>query len=212
MRISSNALESLTKFSQNMIRDYKGSYDITGISRPNYVKFLKTAHSYGPDAGAVRLWTWQACSEFGLFPTTDSASKIFVHPSPLNYFTELCSDVFGEEFTTAKIKENVDKTNLLYGGLDNYKGTNVVITNGLNDPWHVLSHLKTHHPTVVPLLISDGIHCEDIHISDNNLNIKIAQRFIEENVDKWIKAVRPRKKRLRSKREVVRKPCSKPAV
>ncbi|KHJ92308.1 hypothetical protein OESDEN_07806 [Oesophagostomum dentatum] len=83
MRKSADPLKSLSKFNQNMIKEYRGEFDHTGTSSKNFAKFLRKAHQFGPDAGAIKLWTWQACTEFGFFPTTDSADEVFVHPTPL---------------------------------------------------------------------------------------------------------------------------------
>ena len=45
----------------------------------------------------------------------------------------LCRDVFGNMY----ILENMDQTNLLYGGLK-LPGSKIILTSGSLDPWHVV--------------------------------------------------------------------------
>ena len=42
----------------------------------------------------------------------------------------MCSDIFGPSFNRTRIDDGVRNTNWLYGGQDNYNGTNVVFVNG----------------------------------------------------------------------------------
>ncbi|KHJ96027.1 hypothetical protein OESDEN_04012 [Oesophagostomum dentatum] len=155
------------------------------------------------DAEAMRLWTWQVCTEFGLFPTTDSADEIFVHALPLSYFMNLCTNVFQEEFYAARVQAGVDRTNLMYGGRDNYRvylflfliqrkmstfgfqGSNVVVTSSLNDPWQPLSKLTTKDCSIVTVTIRGGYHCADMY-TDVDVNVREAHRVVEENVRSWL--------------------------
>ncbi|KAK6010079.1 hypothetical protein OSTOST_24928, partial [Ostertagia ostertagi] len=57
----------------------------------------------------------------------------------------MCSDLFGQEtmysmYSALINRQAVLKTNRHYGGRHNYKGTNVVMTQGTLDPWHVLGN------------------------------------------------------------------------
>ncbi|VDM72504.1 unnamed protein product, partial [Strongylus vulgaris] len=48
----------------------------------DFIQQLKTSQKRGPKAGAALLWTWQTCTEFGYFQSTDGLS-IFGSPTPL---------------------------------------------------------------------------------------------------------------------------------
>ncbi|KHJ75737.1 hypothetical protein OESDEN_24647 [Oesophagostomum dentatum] len=178
----------------------KGDYQYTDVDRYPFIDFLRKAYKYGPDAEAMRLWTWQACTEFGLFPTTDSADEIFVHALPLSYFMNLCTNVFQEEFYAARVQAGVEKTNLMYGGRDNYRvylflpisdpkenehGSNVVVTSSLNDPWQPLSKLPTKDRSIVTVTIEGGDHCADMY-TDVDVCVREAHRVVGENVRSWL--------------------------
>ncbi|CAG2169500.1 unnamed protein product, partial [Oppiella nova] len=65
---------------------------------------------------------------------------VFGHNLPVEFYTNLCTDIFGPQITPQTIRKAIDNTNAYYGG---YKPvvTNVVFPNGALDPWHPLSVL-----------------------------------------------------------------------
>uniref|UniRef100_A0AC35FNE2 Uncharacterized protein n=1 Tax=Panagrolaimus sp. PS1159 TaxID=55785 RepID=A0AC35FNE2_9BILA len=73
---------------------------------------------------AMRSWFWQTCNEFGFYATTDSGNSFFGSKIPLNYYIDLCMDVFGDEYNVDHIKAGIENTLKLYGGTENYNGTN----------------------------------------------------------------------------------------
>lgn len=85
-------------------------------------------------------------------------------------------------------------TNWLYGGQDNYNGTNVMFINGSEDPWHVLSLYGPHKPlnpdSVNRVLMTGTSHCADMYRwrqGDKN-TITQAQRKIKRQLGKWLRA------------------------
>jgi hypothetical protein len=53
----------------------------------------------------------------------------------IDYYIQLCADVFGAEgFTQKSIQQRLNQTQMAYGGL-NYTGSRVVFVNGDLDPW-----------------------------------------------------------------------------
>lgn len=43
-----------------------------------------------------RQWLYQTCTEFGFFQTSNQDHHLFGKTVSLEYFTDLCTDVFGE--------------------------------------------------------------------------------------------------------------------
>ncbi|XP_023586970.1 thymus-specific serine protease-like [Trichechus manatus latirostris] len=87
-----------------------------------------------------RQWLYQCCTEFGFFMTTDSKNQPF-SGTPLRYFLQLCSDVFGPEFSRDLVARGVKTSNRYYGGF-NVNGSKIIFSNGSNDPWHRLGITK----------------------------------------------------------------------
>ncbi|KAK6020793.1 hypothetical protein OSTOST_13546, partial [Ostertagia ostertagi] len=98
-----------------------GDFNYTFNSYKAYVKALY--RSQFTDLSASYLWTWQTCTEFGFYQTTDYGFSIFGNPLPLNFFLQLCSDLFGKNimYSAAINQQAVLKTNHQYGGRYNYK-------------------------------------------------------------------------------------------
>lgn len=46
---------------------------------------------------SFRPWYYQTCSEFGWYQTTDSEDQPFGSLSPVEFYLQLCQDVFGEK-------------------------------------------------------------------------------------------------------------------
>uniref|UniRef100_A0A1I7XDJ0 DDE_3 domain-containing protein n=1 Tax=Heterorhabditis bacteriophora TaxID=37862 RepID=A0A1I7XDJ0_HETBA len=155
-------LQNVADFNEYMITFYTGTnFTHTENDYNEYVEYLK---SPSDTAGqSTRYWMWQTCTEFGYFSSTDLGDGIFGSPTPLNMYTKMCEDVFGKEHTTDNIEKKVAETNRLYGGKNNYTGTNVFIPNGSLDPWHVLGKLNSNDSSVVPFLINGTAHCADIY-------------------------------------------------
>ena len=56
----------------------------------------------------------------------------------LNFWTRLCSDVFGPEFNKERLERGIKQTVKSYGGLK-INATNVFFVSGSTDPWHSLA-------------------------------------------------------------------------
>ncbi|KAJ6645999.1 Thymus-specific serine protease [Pseudolycoriella hygida] len=128
-----------------------------------------------------RQWFYQTCTEFGWFRTTDSQFQPFGSSITIDYFLRFCSDVFGEmyafvdllnrspnffpykfSFTAEKIQQNIERKNVLYGGLQP-DVSNVYFTHGGMDPWRpmgIQSDLNSKSPADVT---PDGSHWQDLN-------------------------------------------------
>eukprot|EP01102_Stenamoeba_stenopodia_P005419 TRINITY_DN1604_c0_g1_i1.p1 TRINITY_DN1604_c0_g1~~TRINITY_DN1604_c0_g1_i1.p1 ORF type:complete len:506 (-),score=118.22 TRINITY_DN1604_c0_g1_i1:26-1468(-) len=99
-----------------------------------------------------RSWYWQTCIEFGWYqasyPPTSAFPPLAVEPQ-----VEYCQQFFDLN----GIQPDTNWTNTYYGGY-NLQATNVLFTNGLLDPWHLMS--ITHDlPSGVQAVTYEAGHC-----------------------------------------------------
>lgn len=114
------------------------------------------------DGASGRSWVWQTCVEYGYFQT-GSASVPFGKRISLQYFTQLCQDVFGVKPASA-IQAAVNNTNLWFGGR-NIASSRIVLANGSVDPWHALGLTSTVDPQMPVFYIQGTAHCADLYAS-----------------------------------------------
>lgn len=103
---------------------------------------------------AGRQWTYQTCTEFGFYQTSDYKTQPFGNKFPLNFFIIQCQDIFDPKFNADLISRGINQTNAIYGGYG-IKVTNVVFPNGSIDPWHALGIVKDLSPDATAIYI-DG--------------------------------------------------------
>jgi len=160
------------------------------LSYDSLVEYYQMTNTYWFDT-SDRCWTWQACTEWGYFQSTNSGYNLFESALPVNFAVDLCTDVFGDEYTRAYTDSGVRASNALYGGQDAYNGTNVVFVNGSEDPWHVLSVLGDHKPlnvNVTSILIPGTSHCEDMYHQEkyDKEALKDARKQIKKVLRSWL--------------------------
>ncbi|XGW14131.1 hypothetical protein V3C99_000437 [Haemonchus contortus] len=139
---------------------------------------------------AGRLWLWQRCREFGFHSTTDSGYSIFGNPLPLNFFTRLCSDVFGWrriEYSAKTNERATINTNKQYGGRYNYKATNVVMTHGSLDPWKALGKEKCEESDNCFMIEGAG-HCAEMYPAQEEDSPQLIETRskIEKIIGEWV--------------------------
>ncbi|MGE0615669.1 MAG: S28 family serine protease, partial [Bacteriovoracia bacterium] len=115
----------------------------------------------------MRQWVYQTCSEYGYFQVAyrDPAKSARSSRITLPYHFEVCERLFG-------LKKPLDEklTNeKYYLPLLNEKDAatkNILLTNGANDPWAMLSITKElgndTNPNLLSLMIPGASHCEDL--------------------------------------------------
>lgn len=91
---------------------------------------------------AGRQWTYQTCTEFGFFQSSNYTPQNFGDKFPVDFFIQQCVDIFGPKYNKAFLDTSVRRTNTLYGAL-NIDVTNVVFVHGSIDPWHALGITQT---------------------------------------------------------------------
>jgi len=102
-----------------------------------------------------RAWNWQCCTEFGFFMGSYPGTSIFFDDLPIDQQIEYCERMFDIKGMTPDILA----TNTEYGG-KNLMSTNTMFTNGLIDPWHLLSITSPPPPpSGVTYTVYDAGHC-----------------------------------------------------
>jgi len=150
------------------------------VSYDDMINQLKNT-SYDSFGVGGRQWTYQTCTEFGYFQTTDSENQPFGTLVPISYYTDQCRDIFGFDW-----EPRINETNTHYGAL-NPETTNVVFVNGDIDPWHSLSVLES-SGGIQAILIDGTAHCADMlpPRADDPPSLSKAQKQIGEIIHDWL--------------------------
>jgi hypothetical protein len=138
----------------------------TDIKYAKSVKDMQQTNWDSSAAAGERQWTYQTCTEFGFFQSSDLIDQPFGRDFPVDYSIRLCKDVFGFYglFDQQFIEEAIKWTNTFYGGRD-IKVTRVIFVNGSIDPWHKLgitSQNQTNSENVV-IFINGTAHCANMY-------------------------------------------------
>ncbi|KAL7306780.1 hypothetical protein TKK_0001142 [Trichogramma kaykai] len=129
----------------------------------NYSEYIEKLQS--PDWGnstMMRQWIYQTCTEFGYFQTTDSAKSVFGKICDLDFYADMCTDIYGPYFKRNLVERGVNRTNIVYGS-DVPDVTNVIFVNGNVDPWHSLGVLEDLNDASPAFLIDGSSHCQDLN-------------------------------------------------
>ena len=142
---------------------------------------------------SMRQWTYQTCTEFAYFQTTDSNAQPFGNKVPVKFWIDFCKDVYGADFNPAA---KVDITNDMYGGfkLPTYVPNNIVFVNGNIDPWHSLSIFEPIPNSPIQTVLVDGTsHCADSSLVGDRAppQLQVAQQKISDIVGQWLANYKP---------------------
>ena len=129
-----------------------------------------------------RQWTYQTCSEFGYYQTSDFQKQPFGHHFPLEFFIKQCQDIYDPKFNAELILHGINRTNTNYGGYG-IKVTNVVFPNGSIDPWHALGIVKDLSPDATAIFIQGMESFNSLLHGHIHLHI---QHFVVNISMKWI--------------------------
>jgi len=88
----------------------------------------------------ARQYLYQACAEFGWWQTSDSKKQPFGNLFPYRFIVkELCTDIFGSNFTELRNILGTLYTNVLnYGLAGANKSSRIAFSHGSIDPWQAL--------------------------------------------------------------------------
>ena len=94
-------------------------------------------------AAGGRQWTYQTCTEFGWYQSSDSPAETgWGRVIPVQLFERMCRDVFGPKFTPQLLGRGIAATNAEYGGRD-ISVEKVVFVHGSIDPWHAMGIVQS---------------------------------------------------------------------
>ncbi|CAG2115175.1 unnamed protein product, partial [Medioppia subpectinata] len=128
------------------------------IKHADYIKILQNT-TVGPNSW-MRPWSYQQCTSFADFVTSDLPNSPFGHNIPVEFYTKQCTQIFGLQITAQTIQKAVDRTVATYGG-KRPNITNVVLTNGSLDPWKASGILEDLNNSTKTAVIEGGAHCDD---------------------------------------------------
>lgn len=135
----------------------------------------------------MRQWYHQTCTEYGYHQTSSSEKSIFGTLFPVDYYINLCFDLYGDYYNKKILDSRVRRTNIMYGGqLPDLQ--NVIFTNGDIDPWHSLSVLQSLNAFSPAILINGSSHCRDMYsdVATDPDDLKKARATVRSIIGKWI--------------------------
>jgi len=106
---------------------------------------------------------------------------------PLDFFVQMCSDVFGSKFNLDLLQRGIRVTNTEYGNL-NISVTNVVFVHGSLDPWHALGITSSRSPSAPAILIDGTAHCANLYppSPEDPSQLREAREFVGKLIGQWI--------------------------
>eukprot|EP01155_Anaeramoeba_flamelloides_P030472 Anaeramoba_flamelloidesa86839_221.p1 GENE.a86839_221~~a86839_221.p1 ORF type:complete len:477 (-),score=94.12 a86839_221:49-1458(-) len=104
-----------------------------------------------------RTWWWQKATEFAYYKNSPEGSDIFFPEIDLEFHNKVAEEIFGQP-----LKPHVEFTNSYYGAKSPVV-SDVIITNGLYDPWSRLSILTDMPNNVQSVLYTSSGHCAPVY-------------------------------------------------
>ncbi|XP_017856560.1 PREDICTED: thymus-specific serine protease-like isoform X1 [Drosophila arizonae] len=166
---------ALSKFVQWRFRQ-QGCHNPRYQDTVDYYKWAKINHN-----GSLHLsWFYQTCRQFGWFQSSANKNHPFGSTFPATMYTDMCHDVFGSQYTSAKIEEYIQATNKKLGG-KHPAVENVYMTHGALDGW---SAVGSDSATIIP----QASHCSDVWSigPTDSPALRAAKERVIELVREWL--------------------------
>ncbi|KAF4517838.1 hypothetical protein B566_EDAN008780 [Ephemera danica] len=140
----------------------------------------------------LRQFMYQACTEFGHYPSLTSPNQPFGQVLPVEFYLLWCPNVYAPEFTREVNEAGLERTNLLYGGRTP-DVTRVIYTHGSLDPWHPFGILQDLGPDTPVIMMNGESHCRDLNkaYSFDSQELIDARIQIAQILDSWLQEVTP---------------------
>ncbi|XP_025423599.1 putative serine protease K12H4.7 [Sipha flava] len=138
-------------------------------------------------AAGGRQWTYQTCTEFGFYQTSSQNDHTFGNQFPVNFFIDMCTDIFGDLYGSELLSNAVNRTNMMYGELNIREGR-VIYVHGSVDPWHALGITHTKVKDNVAIFIQGTAHCANMYppASTDLPQLKKARTLIRAFLNEWL--------------------------
>ncbi|KAF6259247.1 serine carboxypeptidase S28-domain-containing protein [Scenedesmus sp. NREL 46B-D3] len=149
----------------------------------------------GPGAATIGPWDYQVCTEFlgqelPYFPA--GPGSMFWDQGSFDWqgVVAHCRQAWG--VTPAKYHSLVQ-----HGGTDWRGTTNIVLSNGLYDPWSAFGVMADVSDSVVAVRIPDGAHHSDLMYArpDDSAALTEARATIMQHVRRWVEGHSPQARR-----------------
>ena len=144
---------------------------------------------------SARSWTYQYCTQYGWFQTPSkfshgSVNSTAMRPQILNltYWTDLCQELFE---TPLKINRSI-----LEFAKNRVHGTNIVFTNGVEDPWRWATNQHLYIPELGQKALladcDDCGHCAELYTPKESdpKSLKEVRYRVYLQVSGWLKGHR----------------------
>ncbi|XP_018571375.1 putative serine protease K12H4.7 [Anoplophora glabripennis] len=137
-------------------------------------------------SGNMRQWYYQTCTEYGWYQST-SQEQVFGNKTHVEYYTNICKDVYGTDFNSSYISGQIGETNTHYGGYD-VDVRNVVFVHGSFDPWSPMGLTNTTNPDSPVIFIEGTAHCSNMYpSSENDLpQLNTAREEVDRLIGVWL--------------------------
>lgn len=134
-----------------------------------------------------RQWTYQTCTEFGFYQTSDSHAQPFGKLFPLKFFIQQCMDIFDPQFNATNIQNGIDETNTNYGGYG-IASSKIIFPNGSIDPWHALGIIKDVTSSEQAVFIEGTAHCANMYPASPSdpPQLVAARQTIQDHLKAWL--------------------------
>ncbi|KAM3960893.1 lysosomal Pro-X carboxypeptidase [Aphomia sociella] len=191
MPLPAQPVRVVCQYVNETFKDNKGL--LTGIGKvldvfANYKKTNKCINYKGPSYGNLDAagWDYQSCTEMVMPMCTTGVDDMF-EKTPWNFteFSEYCHRKYN-------VYPREEAARIEYGGNRLQAASNIILSNGLLDPWAGGGILNSISDTVLAVLILDGAHHLDLmpkNPQDPGTVIE-ARNVHKQNIRKWIQEYR----------------------
>ncbi|KAJ8924676.1 hypothetical protein NQ315_000827 [Exocentrus adspersus] len=113
-------------------------------------------------SGNSRQWYYQTCTEYGWYQTTNQKEPVFGNRTSENFFTQVCTNVYGSKFNASYTSDQNERINRHYGGYD-VNASNVIHVQGTLDPWYPMGLTRTISQESPVIFINGTSHCANLY-------------------------------------------------
>lgn len=113
-------------------------------------------------AQGMRQWTYQTCTEFGFYQTSDAKALLFGDRFSVDFFYDQCVDIYDRAMDRSRQDSDIARTNINYGEL-HIRTTNVIYVHGSIDPWHALGLTQSPSAAMPTVFITGTAHCANMY-------------------------------------------------
>ncbi|XP_028402070.1 putative serine protease K12H4.7 [Dendronephthya gigantea] len=188
--MSNQSVDEVTRYAKvnSLLLDTYGEKCLD-VNFSDMIKDMKETSWSSSASEGGRQWTYQTCTEFGFYQTSDSTKQPFGNLFPLKFSIKQCMDIFGPSFNETEIMSGITRTNTNYGGMK-IAGSKIVFPNGSIDPWHALGITSDVTSEEQAIFIEGTAHCANMYpeLSTDLPQLIQARMKIKGHLTSWLKS------------------------